>query len=288
MKHIYLRLRKEYNPSLEDGLSHDEIMDEFDENAQRFYDWYAKGVGGKANAEYKAALEDWYLGQLSMRLMDAYVDGGRYEDGADGYAADVAVAREVLKQAAPAEVNADVLVKMCEERQKADSERAVELRKEAQAQYAKLHGLKEERSMVKQREEKAKKAAEDKAAREEEKRRKAEEKKAQQLEERKLAMKRAQPRRAAWEWDGVQAADGEAAACSLPKAEWDALVDELGYDGSTNVYVLLGSRKVLVTGFHEGAGLRLNTPAAMLLQDSRAKAKGLRTSGELGYSYSFK
>ena len=86
----------------------------------------------------------------------------------------------------------------------------------------------------------------------------------------------------------MQAADGEAPACSLPRAEWDALVEELGYDGSTNVYVQLGSRKVLVTGFHDGAAVRLNTPAAMLLQAKKKKDDALRTYGDLGYSYSFK
>ena len=288
LKHLYLGLRKEFNPGLEDGLSHDDIMDEFDEHAQEFYNWYAAGVGKERNDEYKAALKDWYTGQVSMKLADAYTGGGMYKDGSGGYAADVAVAREVLKEVPPEVLNADVLAKQREVQQKEDEERAENMRKVAAEQYAKLKGLKEGRSMVKQREEKAKKAAEDKAAREEEKRRKAEEKKAQQLEQRKLAVKRARPRRAAWEWDGVQAADGEAAACSLPKAEWDALVEELGYDGSTNVYVQFGSRKVLVTGFHDGDTVRLNTPAAMLLQEKKKKGDTLRTYGELGYSYSFK
>ncbi len=287
LKHIYLRLRKEFNPALEDGLSHDDIMDEFDENAQEFYDWYAKGVGAEANKAYKAALTDWYMGQVSMQLIAAYAGDGRYADGAGGYASDVAVAREVLKQTAPAAVNAHVLAKMCEERERKDKLRCAALRQKAEKHYAKLKGLKEERSTKKAAEEKAKKAADEKAAREEEKRRKAEEKKAQQLEQRKLAVKRAQPRRGAWEWDGVQAADGEAPACSLPKTEWNALVEELGYDGSTNVYVQLGSRKVLVTGFHDGDTVRLNTPAAMLLQDKKKDA-ALRTYGDLGYSYSFK
>ena len=287
LKHLYLGLRKEFNPALEDGLSHDDIMDEFDENAQEFYDWYAKGVGAEANKAYKAALTDWYMGQVSMQLIAAYAGDGRYADGAGGYASDVAVAREVLKQTAPAAVNAHVLAKMCEERERKDKLRCAALRQKAEKHYAKLKGLKEERSTKKAAEEKAKKAADEKAAREDEKRRKAEEKKALQLEERKLAVKRAQPRRAAWEWDGVQAADGEAPACSLPKTEWNALVEELGYDGSTNVYVQLGSRKVLVTGYHEGDTVRLNTPAAMLLQEKKKDA-ALRTYGDLGYSYSFK
>jgi len=286
LKHLYLGLRKEFNPGLEDGLSHDEIMDEFDENAQEFYNWYAAGVGKERNDEYKAALKDWYTGQVGMKLADAYAGGGMYADGAGGYAADVALARDVLKQVPPDVLNADVLAKQREERQKADGKRAVAMRAAAAGQYAKLKGLKEGRSMEKQREEKAKKAAAEKATREEEKRRKAEEKKAQQLEQRKLEVLRARPRRAAWEWDGEQAADGESPACSLPRAEWDALVEELGYDGSTNVYVQLGSRKVLVTGYHEGTGLRLNTPAAMLLQDKKKKV--LHVSGELGFSYSFK
>lgn len=287
LKHIYLRLRKEFNPALEDGLSHDDIMDEFDENAQEFYDWYAKGIGKERNAEYKAALKDWYMGQVSMKLAEAYAGGGRYDDDSAGYAADVSVAREVLKQGAPEVLNADVLAKQREVQQKEDEKRAAEMRKAAETQYAKLKGLKEERSTKKDVEEKAKKKAEEKAAREEEKRLKAEEKKAQQLEQRKLAVKRARPRRAVWEWDGVQAADGESPACSLPRAEWDALVEELGYDGATNVYVQLGSRKVLVTGYHEGDTVRLNTPAAMLLQEKKKDA-ALRTYGDLGYSYSFK
>lgn len=289
LKHLYLGLRKEFNPALQDGLSHEKLMKEFEGNAQEFYDWYAgrDGIGTQRNAEYKAALKDWYTGQVSMRLADAYVGGGRYADGAGGFAADVSLAREVLKQVPPEVLNADVLAKQREVQQQEDEKRADKARKRAAEQYAKLKGLKEERSTKKAVEEKAKKKAEEKAAREEEKRLKAEEKKAQQLEERKLAVKRARPRRAVWEWDGVQAADGEAPACSLPKTEWNALVEELGYDGSTNVYVQLGSRKVLVTGYHEGDTVRLNTPAAMLLQDKKKDA-ALRTYGDLGYSYSFK
>ena len=287
LKHLYLGLRKEFNPALRDGLSHEQIMNEFEGNAQEFYEWYAGGIGKERNAEYRAALNDWYMGQVSMKLADAYTGGGRYGDGAGGFAADVSLAREVLKQVPPEVLNADVLAKQREEQQKADEKRAVGMRNAAAEQYAKLKGLKEERSTKKAAEEKAKKKAEDKAAREEEKRLKAEEKKAQQLEQRKLAVKRAQPRRGAWEWDGVQAADGEAPACSLPKTEWNALVEELGYDGSTNVYVQLGSRKVLVTGFHDGDAVRLNTPAAMLLQVKKKDA-ALRTYGDLGYSYSFK
>lgn len=289
LKHLYLGLRKEFNPALQDGLSHEKLMKEFEGNAQEFYDWYAgrDGIGTQRNAEYKAALKDWYTGQVSMRLADAYVGGGRFKDGSGGFAADVAVAREVLKEVPPEVLNADVLAKQREVQQKEDEERAENMRKVAAEQYAKLKGLKEERSTKKAVEEKAKKKAEEKAAREEEKRLKAEEKKAQQLEQRKLAVKRARPRRAVWEWDGVQAADGEAPACSLPKTEWNALVEELGYDGATNVYVQLGSRKVLVTGYHEGDTVRLNTPAAMLLQDKKKDA-ALRTYGDLGYSYSFK
>lgn len=289
LKHLYLGLRKEFNPALQDGLSHEKLMKEFEGNAQEFYDWYAgrDGIGTQRNAEYKAALKDWYMGQVSMKLADSYTGGGRYGDGAGGFAADVSLAREVLKQVPPEVLNADVLAKQREEQQKADEKRAVGMRNAAAEQYAKLNGLKEERSTKKAVEEKAKKKAEEKAAREEEKRLKSEEKKSQQLEERKLAVKRAQPRRAAWEWDGVQAADGEAPACSLPKTEWNALVEELGYDGSTNVYVQLGSRKVLVTGYHEGDTVRLNTPAAMLLQEKKKDA-ALRTYGDLGYSYSFK
>lgn len=289
LKHLYLGLRKEFNPALQDGLSHEKLMKEFEGNAQEFYDWYAgrDGIGTQRNAEYKAALKDWYMGQVSMKLADAYTGGGRYGDGAGGFAADVAVAREVLKQVPPEILNADVLAKQREAQQKEDEKRADKARKRAEEQYAKLKGLKEERSTKKAVEEKAKKKAEEKAAREEEKRLKAEEKKAQQLEQRKLAVKRARPRRAVWEWDGVQAADGEAPACSLPKNEWNALVEELGYDGSTNVYVQLGSRKVLVTGYHEGDTVRLNTPAAMLLQEKKKDA-ALRTYGDLGYSYSFK
>lgn len=289
LKHLYLGLRKEFNPALQDGLSHEKLMKEFEGNAQEFYDWYAgrDGIGTQRNAEYKAALKDWYMGQVSMKLADAYTGGGRYGDGAGGFAADVSLAREVLKQVPPEVLNADVLAKQREVQQQEDEKRAVGMRNAAAEQYAKLNGLKEERSTKKAVEEKAKKKAEEKAAREEEKRLKAEEKKAQQLEQRKLAVKRARPRRAVWEWDGVQAADGEAPACSLPKTEWNALVEELGYDGSTNVYVQLGSRKVLVTGYHEGDTVRLNTPAAMLLQDKKKDA-ALRTYGDLGYSYSFK
>ena len=288
LKHIYAfsGLRMQYNPALPADATHEEIMDEFDENAQDFFEWYKAGVGKQREAEYKAMMTDWYMGQVSMRLTDAYVGGGRYGDGAGGYASDVSIARGVLRMVPPAEVNADVLAKQHEERQKADEKRAAGMRKAAAEQYVKLKGLKEANSAEKQREEAAKKKAEEKAAREEEKRQKAEEKKAAQLEQRKLEVKRAQPRQSAWVWDGQQAADGEEPACSLPRAEWDALVDELGYDGSTNVYVRLAGKKVLVTGYHEGEALRLNTPAAMLLQDRKKKV--LKVRGTLGYHYSFK
>ena len=286
LKHLYLGLRRVFNPGLKEGLSHEKMMDEFDENAQEFYNWYADGVGKEKNAEYKAALKDWYMAQVSMRLADAYMGGGRYADGAGGYAADVAVARDVLKQGVPEVLNADVLARQREEAENAAAGRAAVLRKEAGKRYEQLRGLKAQRDMSAAREAKAKRAAEEKAAREEEKRVKAEEKAAAAKEKRRLAMARAQRRQARWVWDGSQKVDGEVAECSVPETLWEAMVDELGYDGETVPYILVGGKKVQVTGLHAGDGVRLNTTAAMLVQQAKKRDK-MRASGELDFSFKF-
>ena len=78
--------------------------------------------------------------------------------------------------------------------------------------------------------------------------------------------------------------------CRIPEAEYKRLVEELGYDGSQQVYVQVDGARIQVVGVSKSGKVELNAPAAAKVQKKPNSKKGERwkTGGSLGYSYYFK
>ena len=290
LKEYYYKYRREYNPQFKEWDDHDDLLEEYEEHAQRFYNWYRDNkLGALKRADMEAA-RDWY----TMRVVDmlrqkAYV-GAEGQAVYTGYGYDVQVVREVLREKAPARLGADEYVAASVEREKQEEKRSEAFRKAAEADYARLRELKEQRSMKAQHEEKAKKQAEEKAAKEAKKRAEAQEKAAAKEAARKLFVARSAPRRTAWAWDGKPAPDGAQAGCLIPEAEYKRLVEELGFDGTQQVYVQVEGGRIQVVGVSKSGKVELNSPAVAKVQKKPNAKKGERwkTGGELGYSYYFK
>ncbi|MBR2314145.1 MAG: hypothetical protein IKA55_04730 [Akkermansia sp.] len=283
---VYGKYRKEFKPDAEGELD----KDEFEENAQAFHKWYMDEKYGELKRADEAAAEDWYMMRMATDLREkVYADadkGAKYT----GYSHDVQVAREVLRTLPPQNLGADELVAASVQAQKQDALRSAAFRKAAAADYEKLRGLKrskaansEAAARKREREQKAEERKAEKAARDAEKQ-------AEKIAARKLFVARSAPREAAWKWDGKNAPDGALPGCKIPEAEYKRLVEELGYDGSQQVYVQVNGARIQVVGVSKSGKVELNAPAAAKVQKKPNSKKGERwkTGGSLGYSYYFK
>ena len=283
---VYGKYRKEFKPDAEGELD----KEEFEKNAQAFHKWYMDEKYGELKRADEAAAEDWYMMRMATDLREkVYADadkGAKYT----GYSHDVQVAREVLRSLPPQNLGADELVAASVQAQKQDALRSAAFRKAAAADYEKLHGLKQSKAAnseaaarKREREQKAEERKVEKAARDAEKQ-------AEKIAARKLFVARSAPREAAWKWDGKNAPDGALPGCKIPEAEYKRLVEELGYDGSQQVYVQVNGARIQVVGVSKSGKVELNAPAAAKVQKKPNSKKGERwkTGGSLGYSYYFK
>lgn len=283
---VYGKYRKEFKPDAEGELD----KDEFEENAQAFHKWYMDEKYGELKRADEAAAEDWYMMRMATDLREkVYADadkGAKYT----GYSHDVQVAREVLRTLPPQNLGADELVAASVQAQKQDALRSAAFRKAAAADYEKLRGLKQSKAAnseaaarKREREQKTEERKAEKAARDAEKQ-------AEKIAARKLFVARSAPREAAWKWDGKNAPDGALPGCKIPEAEYKRLVEELGYDGSQQVYVQVNGARIQVVGVSKSGKVELNAPAAAKVQKKPNSKKGERwkTGGSLGYSYYFK
>lgn len=283
---VYGKYRKEFKPDAKGELD----KDEFEENAQAFYKWYMNEKYGELKKADEAAAEDWYMMRMATDLREkVYADadkGAKYT----GYSHDVQVAREVLRTLPPQNLGADELVAASVQAQKQDAQRSAAFRKAAAADYEKLRGLKQSKAAnseaaarKREREQKAEERKAEKAARDAEKQ-------AEKIAARKLFVARSAPREAAWKWDGKNAPDGALPGCKIPEVEYKRLVEELGYDGSQQVYVQVNGARIQVVGKSKSGKVELNAPAVAKVQKKPNSKKGERwkTGGSLGYSYYFK
>lgn len=283
---VYSKYRKEFKPDAEGELD----KDEFEENAQAFHKWYMDEKYGELKKADEAAAQDWYMMRMATDLREkVYADadkGAKYT----GYSHDVQVAREVLRTLPPQNLGADELVAASVQAQKQDALRSAAFRKAAAADYEKLRGLKQSKAAnseaaarKREREQKAEERKAEKAARDAEKQ-------AEKIAARKLFVARSAPREAAWKWDGKNAPDGALPGCKIPEAEYKRLVEELGYDGSQQVYVQVNGARIQVVGVSKSGKVELNAPASAKVQKKPNSKKGERwkTGGSLGYSYYFK
>ena len=283
---VYKKYRGEYKPEATGTVE----KEEFEENAQSFHNWYMKNKYAALKSADMQAARDWYTMRAASELRDkAYtsVDGKmEYQ----GYGNDLQVARAVLREMPPARLGADELVAAGEAAQKKDAVRSEAFRKAAMADYEKLRGLKQS---YKENSESAQKAKEREAKAEErkaEKEAREAEKMAEKQAARKLAVARATPRVAVWKWDGKNAPDGAYPTCLLPESENKRLVEELGYDGSQDVYLQMNGVRVQVVGISKSGKVELNSTAVSKIQQrpNRKKGETWKRSGELGFSYYFK
>ena len=283
---VYRKYRKEFKPDATGELE----KEEFEKNAQAFHKWYMDEKYGELKRADEAAAADWYMMRVATDLRQrVYADA---DNGANytGYSHDVQVAREILRTLPPQNLGADELVAASVASQKQDALRSAAFRKAAAADYAKLRGLKqseaansEATARKREREQKAEERKAEKAARDAEKQ-------AEKVAARKLFVARSAPREAAWKWDGKNAPDGALPGCRIPEAEYKRLVEELGYDGSQQVYVQVDGARIQVVGVSKSGKVELNAPAAAKVQKKPNSKKGERwkTGGSLGYSYYFK
>ena len=290
LKEYYYKHRTEYNPGFKAWDDHDDLLDEYEEHAQRFFNWYTKNkLKDIKEADIEAA-RDWYTMHITSRLREKLQVDSQGSLNYEGYASDLQLVRAALRESPPARLGAEELIAS---RDKLNAEAAGlshRFRQAAAKDYTALHSLKEQRSMKAQREEKAKKQAEGKAAREAKKRDEAQEKAAAKEAARKLHVARSTPTRADWQWDAAPAADGAVPQCSLPESEYNRLQSELGFDGSQLVYLQVNGARILVTGVSKNGKLQLNAPAVAKVQKKPNAKKGesWKTNGNLEFSYYFK
>ena len=121
-----------------------------------------------------------------------------------------------------------------------------------------------------------------------EKAKEAAEKEAERRRIQKLNLARMKPVQASWQWDGEDAPTGMPPTCTVPKAEMERLVRELGLEEGHAVYLKCNGKKILVTGENAGSRVELNAAAAQVIQQKPKKGQKYLLSGELGYSYEFK
>lgn len=286
---VYKRYRDEFNPLHKEGEADKK---EFEPLAQDFYDWYM-GRSHKYKDMKKRdteAARDWFLAHVAEGLRDKMQVG---EDGGaayQGYAADVEVARERLKDTAPFDLGQDALAELEVRRQQADAKRSAMFRKRAEKDYVRLREMKQAFQENSEKAQREKKRAEEKERREREKSEEQERKVQEKLASRKLAVARRQPRQQAWAWDRKPSADGESPACTVPEEEYRRLVEELGWDGSQDVYLRVAGASIQVVGANRRKRLELNAPAVLKVQKRPNTKRGekWKLQGDLGYSYIFR
>lgn len=273
--HIYEKYRSEFNPEAEGKMTDEE----WQEKAPAFAKWYMGGSNRCRDLRKadEAAARDWYLAHIAEGLRDSVEVAQDGKAVYKGYAADVDVVREKLKLVPPADLGVDALADLERRRQEADAQRGRALRKKAQEDYGRLRQMKQDFEGKAQAARVARKRVED-----------AEVKRQEAVAARKLAVERRRPRQAGWVWDRKPSADGESPACTVPEEEYHRLVDELGWDGSQDVYLQVQGAKIQVVGTNRKGRVELNAPAALKVQKKPKKGESLRLQGDLGFSYVFK
>lgn len=284
----YKELRTQYRTERGLDIPDEWDKDEFEPIARDFFAWYTDEIYEPDRKEREAmrreAVKDWYMAECIEALANnVHVsDNGAMSYG--GYASDMEVVRDVLERhEPPQDLGQDALLRIRAEREQNTRRLMAAFTKGAAEDYAKLR---EAKATYAENSEKAKKEREKAAAKAQKEQEKAEAdaKKAEILRLRNL---RAKPRVNEWAWDWRDAADGEVPACTVSADEWRAIHEELGADGTQNVYLAVAGAKILVVGANDKGKILLNAPAVMKVQAKPRKGEKYRQSGNLGYSYIF-
>lgn len=287
---VYEKYRAEYNPdAVRAGTPL--AKDEFNEKAQGFYNWYmgsSHHYKDAKKADTDAAV-DWYTAKVTETLKDNLNVAPNGVVNYGGYATDMRVVEDALAQTPPETLGVAARARVAEEQEKANAKRSEAFRLRAEKDTEKLRTWKQQHREHSDKAAKAKEREEAREVREAEKQRKAEEKAAEDRRIRSLNAARHQPRTSAWVWDGEDDEDGGEPCALLPEGEYRRLVEELGYDGTQDVSIMAGGKKIRVVGTSKDNRIHLNTQAVFAIQAKPKKGEHYRTSGsKLGYSYYFK
>ena len=271
-KYDWYRKEGRYKPKHEDS----DADEEFDENAQDFYDWYMKNEYKPYRENCENGARDWYIGEIVRQLKNRMSEGkdGKpvYGDGKGGYASEIAIAREVLERKPPADMGYEAMRKREEERENETRERMRGRKDSAQPWVAKLRDAK---ARAKAEEAAAKKREKDEA--------KAEAERAKREEKERVAVlkqKRRAVRGMSWRWDEREAGRGDCCGVWLPKAVARELVNELEWDDEKEeLRVQVGNVSCVVLGLCDGDEYRLNTPAVIKLNGRVKKGAQYAVAG---------
>ena len=257
--------------------------DEFNENAQDFYDWYMKN-------EYKAYREhcaegakEWYMAEILSRLTESVSVGKdgkpKYGEAGASYASEMDVVREVLAKKPPVDMGYEAKMRRAAERE-AETRKKVGMRKElAEKWMAKLNeakAAKAKREADAKAEAKAKDEFYKNLMKDEEARQKAEAKRRKE----ELRSKRAKPVEVVWRWDGKEGCENDSCGVWLPESALETLARDLEFDPETERLTMkVGNASCVVLGVHKGSGYLVNSAAALKLNGRAKKGKKMVRSG---------
>lgn len=280
---VYVKHRNEYAADKGIELKED-IRDDYRKNAQNFYNWYMDDKYKKLKDAAQEAASGLYTAEAAMRLREGMAVGADGKVVYPGYSTEAEAIKGVLAQELPNDLGVEAAERAVAAMETRHARLAEAATRKAIEAYGKLSKAKEETQVLAKEREKAAKA-EAKAA---EKAKEAAEKEAERRRIQKLNLARMKPVQASWQWDGEDAPTGMPPTCTVPKAEMERLVRELGLEEGHAVYLKCNGKKILVTGENAGSRVELNAAAAQVIQQKPKKGQKYLLSGELGYSYEFK
>lgn len=275
---IYDKYREEYlNASKKTEERKKRAGEELMEWAGDFIKWYGKEVGNEAKERSMELAESVYLAKWLNQGIAEMANKGADAVLRESYGADHARLQNVLKSPINTGdgISADEAKKMLANRKHFSES----FKKKASSDYEKLRESKErvkETEKLEKEEEQARK-----------KREREEEKKRQKDEEIKLYHKRSQIQQTDWEWDDNDTSGQDIPCCTLPKAEYERVINDLGYTGEKDLYILTRHAKILVGGVNDGESIKFNTSATMKLQGKLKKGQSPVWQGNLAYKYEF-
>lgn len=287
---VYKKYRNEYAadkslPLKEDTPeNYEKVRDEFALRAQKFYNWYIKEKHSKLKKSAQEAASGLYKAEAALKLREGMAVGADGKVVYPGYSSEAEAIKGVLAQDLPNDLGVAAAERAEAAMEVRHARLAEAASKKAVEAYGQLKAAKLETQVLAKERKKAAEA-EAKAA---EKAEKAAEKEAERREIQKLNAARMQPKTASWQWDGADAPNGMPPTCTVPKAEMERLVRELGLEEGHVVYLKCNGKKILVTGENAGNKVELNAAAAQVIQPKPKKGQKYQLDGEIGYSYEFK
>lgn len=282
VRHIILPIYEKYREDFLDASKKTEERkkragEELKEWAGDFIKWYGEEVGKEAKERSMELAESSYLAKWLNQGIAEISNKGADVVLRDSYGADHDRLQNVLKSP----INTGVGMSDSEvKKMLADRKHfSKSFKKQASKDYEKLRESKER---VKETEKQEKERE-----RKEEQERKKREREEEKNERIRLNHKRSQIRKTDWDWDDNDTSGADIPYCTLPKAEYERVIRDLGYTGEKALYILTRYGKILVGGVNNGESIKFNTSATMKLQGKLKKGQSPVWQGNLAYKYEF-